>query len=98
MENLVVSHTFLQTFKINQLIYWKLVCHTIFLSIWEAKYYSLIFDMTPDNAHIEQMSQIVRYVETQHDSLEIKEAFNDFIPPDVRTAEIITVEITNKPG
>jgi hypothetical protein len=30
--------------------------------------------------------------------VEIKEAFIDFIPLDVKTAEIITAEITNKLG
>jgi hypothetical protein len=52
--------------------------------------------MTPDNAHIEQTSQIVRFVEIQRDSVEIKEAFIDFIPLGVKTDEIITAEITKK--
>jgi hypothetical protein len=42
------------------------------------------------------MSQIVRFVEIQRDSVEIKEAFIDFILLDVKTAEIITTEITKK--
>jgi hypothetical protein len=42
------------------------------------------------------MSQIVRFVEIQRDSVEIKEAFTDFIPLGVKTAEIIAAEITNK--
>jgi hypothetical protein len=60
------------------------------------KYYSIIFDTTPDNAHVEQMSQFVRFVEIQRDSVEIREAFIDFIPLDVKTAEIITAEITKE--
>jgi hypothetical protein len=72
------------------------VRQTIISSIQKAKYYSIIFHTTPDNAHIEQMSQIVRFVEIQSDSVEIKEAFIDFIPLDVKTAEIITAEITKK--
>jgi predicted RNA-binding protein with EMAP domain len=72
------------------------VCQTIISSIQKAKYYSIIFYTTPDNAHIEQMSQIVRFVEIQRDSTEIKEAFIDFIPLDEKTAEIITAEITKK--
>jgi hypothetical protein len=44
------------------------------------------------------MSQIVRFVEIQRDSVEIKKAFIDFIPLDVKTAEIITAEIINKLG
>jgi hypothetical protein len=69
------------------------VLQTVISSILKAKYYSIIFDTTPDNAHIEQMLQIVRFVEIQHDSVEVKEAFIDFISLDVKTAEIITVEI-----
>jgi hypothetical protein len=42
------------------------------------------------------MSQIVRFVEIQRDPVEIKEAFIDFIPLDVKTAEIITAQITKK--
>jgi hypothetical protein len=72
------------------------VRQTITSSIQKAKYYSIISDTTPDNAHIEQMSQIVRFVEIQRDPVEIKEAFIDFIPLDVKTAEKITAEITKK--
>jgi hypothetical protein len=72
------------------------VHQTINSSIHKAKYYSIIFDTTPDNAHIEQMSQIVRFFEIQCDSVEIKEAFIDFIPLDMKTAELITAEITKK--
>jgi hypothetical protein len=68
----------------------------IISSIQKARCYSIIFDTTPDSLHIEQMSQIVRFVEIQCDALAIKEAFIIFIPLDVKTAEIITVEISNK--
>jgi hypothetical protein len=67
-----------------------------YLSIQKAKYYIIIFHTTPDNAHMEQMSQIARFVEIQRDFVEIKEAFIDFIPVDVKTAEIITAEITKR--
>jgi hypothetical protein len=71
------------------------VHQTIISSIQKAKYYNIIFDTTADNAHIEQMSKIVRFVELQqHDSVEIKDAFIDFIPLCVKTAEIITAQIT----
>jgi hypothetical protein len=59
-------------------------------------YYSTISDTTPDNAHTEQVLQIVRFAEIQSDSVEIMEAFTDFTPLDVKTAKIITAEITNK--
>jgi hypothetical protein len=38
------------------------VHQTIISSIQKTKYYSIIFDTTQDNAHIEQMSQIVRFI------------------------------------
>jgi hypothetical protein len=60
------------------------VCQTIVSSIQRAKYYSVIFDMTPFSVHIEQMSQIVRFVEIQRDSREVKGAFINFIPLDVK--------------
>jgi hypothetical protein len=39
------------------------------------------------------MLQIVIFVGIRHDCVEIKEAFVDFIPLDVKTAEIVKVEI-----
>jgi hypothetical protein len=72
------------------------VRQTITSLIQKAKYYSITFDTTPDNAHIEQMSQIVKFFEIQRDFVEMKEAFIDFIPLDVKTAEIITAQITKK--
>jgi hypothetical protein len=69
---------------------------TITSSIQKAKCYSIIFYTTADNAHVEQMSQIVRFVEIQRDSVEIKEVFIDYIPLDVKAAEIITAEIIKK--
>jgi hypothetical protein len=48
--------------------------------------------MTPVSVHIEQMLQIVRFVEIHCDSVEIKEAFIDFIPLDVKSVEIIRAE------
>ncbi len=35
--------------------------------IRKAKYYGLMFDTTPDHAHREQMSEIVRYVDINFD-------------------------------
>jgi hypothetical protein len=67
------------------------VHQTIRSSVQKAKYNSIIFDTTPDNAQIEQMSPIVRFVEIKRESAEIKEAVMDFIPLDVKTAGISTV-------
>jgi hypothetical protein len=60
------------------------VRQTTVSSIQKAKCYSIIFDTTPDNAHIEQISQSDRFVEIQRDSVEIKGAFIDFIPLDLK--------------
>ena len=62
----------------------------------KAKYFSIIFDTTSDAAHVEQMSQIIRFVEIKRNSVDIKEAFIDFIPLEVKTAERITEAITSK--
>jgi hypothetical protein len=48
--------------------------------------------MTPDNVHTEQLSQIVIFVEIESDSVEFKEAFINFIPSDLKTAETVTAE------
>ena len=42
------------------------------------------------------MSQITRFVETKRNSVDIKEAFIDFNPLEVKTAEGITQAITSK--
>jgi hypothetical protein len=44
------------------------------------------------------MSQIVRFFENARAFMKIKEAFIDFISLDVKTAEIIIPEISNKLG
>ncbi|XP_072172633.1 zinc finger MYM-type protein 1-like [Diadema setosum] len=50
-------------------------------SIRKAKYYGLLFDSTPDQAHREQMSEVVRYVEVDFQSrkIHVKESFLGFI-------------------
>ena len=62
----------------------------------KAKYFSIIFDTTPDAAHVEQMSHIIRFVEVKRNSVDTKQAFIDFIPLKVKTAEGITQAITSK--
>jgi hypothetical protein len=74
------------------------VRHTVISSIQKAKYYSFVFDTIPDNANVEKMSQTVRFIEIQRDLLEMNEVFIDFNLLDVKTAQIITEEITNKLG
>ncbi|XP_065658447.1 uncharacterized protein LOC136082958 [Hydra vulgaris] len=45
----------------------------------EAKYYSVLFDCTPDASHKEQMTQIIRYVHITEETCTIEESFVDFI-------------------
>jgi hypothetical protein len=72
------------------------VRETIISSNQEAKYYSITFDTTPDKEHILQMSRMFMFAEIQLDSVEITKASIDFIPVDVKTAGIITAEITKR--
>ncbi|GBM35593.1 hypothetical protein AVEN_177671-1, partial [Araneus ventricosus] len=44
----------------------------------EAKYYAVMFDCTPDVSHLEQMSQVLRYVRVVGNVPEITEMFIDF--------------------
>jgi hypothetical protein len=74
------------------------VRQTIISPLKKARCCSIIFDTTPDNAHVEQMSQIVRSVDIQRGCVEIKETFISFISLYVEIAEIITAEIRNKVG
>ena len=56
----------------------------------KAKYFSIIFDTTPDAEHVEQTSQIIRFVEFKRNAVAIKEAFIDLNPLEVKTVEGIT--------
>jgi hypothetical protein len=55
------------------------VRQTIFEQIKKSKYFSILFDCTPDKSHQEQMSQIIRYVDISNGEIIIKESFIDFI-------------------
>ena len=55
------------------------VRNEILSNVREAKYYSVLFDCTPDASHKEQMTQIIRYVHITEETCTIEESFVDFI-------------------
>ncbi|XP_065674102.1 uncharacterized protein LOC136091046 [Hydra vulgaris] len=54
------------------------------------KYYSLIVDATPDSAHIEQTTFILRYVTIKSNKLEVMVRFLAFVDCNKKTREDIT--------
>lgn len=60
-----------------------------------AKYYSIIFDCTPDTSHVEQMSKMIRYVVINENGCEIVESFLGFIRVHQKTGEALSEDIIN---
>ena len=67
-------------------------------SIHRAKYYGIMFDSTPDQAHREQMSEVVRYVEVDFERKEVcvKESFLGFIQISQKDAKSFVQDILNQ--
>lgn len=68
----------------------------ILKNIKEAKYFSMMFDCTPDIDHVEQMSQGMRYVKLDGDSFEINENFLDFFTVSDKSGEGLSQSILQK--
>jgi len=64
--------------------------------IRQAKYYSMMFDTTPDLAHREQTSEVIRYVHIHEGNVQGKEAFIDFFEVHDKTAGGLADEILRK--
>ncbi|CAN7942344.1 unnamed protein product [Ixodes pacificus] len=64
----------------------------------KAKYYGIMFDTTPDQAHREQMSEVVRYVDVDFDkkSVKVEESFLGFIQVRKKDAESFVEVILSK--
>jgi hypothetical protein len=63
--------------------------------IKDAKYFSIMFDCTPDTSHQEQMSLILRCVDISTNTIKIDEHFIEFIKIDDTTRKCIFNEIIN---
>ena len=56
----------------------------------------MMFDTTPDLAHGEQISEVIRYVHIHKTNVEIKESFIDFFEIHEKTSEALATEILSK--
>lgn len=68
----------------------------IFCQVKKAKYYSIIFDSTPDVSHKDQTSQVLRYLKIENQKVVVVESFIDFIETKNKTAEGISDMILSK--
>lgn len=55
-----------------------------------------MFDSTPDISHIDQMSEVIRYVKIENRKVEVKEAFLRFFPLQGKKAADLSDEIFDK--
>lgn len=61
----------------------------------KAKYFSIMFDSTPDASHIDQMSEVIRYVHIENKKVEVKESFLGYYQLTGKRAVDITEDILN---
>lgn len=72
-----------------------MVKERILNEIKNAKYFSIIFDSTPDVSHIDQMSEVIRYVHIENKKVEVKESFLRYYELTGKKALDITQSILN---
>lgn len=65
----------------------------ILSNIRNRKYFSILFDATPDASHNEQISEIIRSVEVNDDGCEVEENFIRFIHFDGKTGLLLSQKI-----
>lgn len=68
---------------------------SIIQDIKAAKYYGMMFDTTPDMAHREEMSQIIRYVRICGPEVSIQESFLGFVEIHSKNADGLVESITD---
>lgn len=64
--------------------------------IKSAKYFGIMFDSTPDVSHVDQMSEVIRYVKIDNRKVEVKEVFLGFFPLHGKKAADLSAEILKK--
>ncbi|CAI6357655.1 unnamed protein product [Macrosiphum euphorbiae] len=62
----------------------------------KSKYFSILFDCTPDVSHQEQLTEIIRYVHIVNGEVSIEESFIDFIISHEKTGSGLADEISSK--
>lgn len=69
---------------------------SIIRNIRERKYYSILFDGTPDVSKQDQLSEVIRSVECSNAGCVLHENFIDFIPTTTKTGELLSGVILKK--
>ncbi|XP_060846436.1 uncharacterized protein LOC132926113 [Rhopalosiphum padi] len=62
----------------------------------KSKYFSILFDCSPDVSHQEQLTEIIRYVHIDNGEVSIEESFIDFIISHEKTGLGLADEISSK--